>query len=132
MSNSITSDASAARRVSAPSALTATPSPAVSASPSTATGPRNTCNQACRPGAGRDPLELARAQHLAVAEAVLVLERPFQDVGHDLHVAVRVPAEAVARLYPVVIDDAQRPEPHLLRVVVVGEGEGVVGVEPPV
>src|SRR5205085_9449506 len=47
-------------------------------------------------------------------------------------VAVAVRAEAAARLHPVLVDHPQRPEAHVGRVVVVGEGEGVVGVQPAV
>jgi hypothetical protein len=59
-------------------------------------------------------------------------EAAREDVADDLHVAVAVRAEAHARLHPVLVDDAQRPEAHVLGVVVVGEGEAVEGVEPPV
>ena len=62
----------------------------------------------------------------------LVLQLAFEDVGEDLHVAVAVRAEALARGDAVVVDHPQRPEVHPLRVVVVGEGEGVIGLEPAV
>ena len=62
----------------------------------------------------------------------LCVERALEHVGDDLHVAVRVGAEALAGRDAVVVDHAQRAEAHVLGVVVVGEREGVVGVEPAV
>jgi hypothetical protein len=59
-------------------------------------------------------------------------QRALQDVADDLHVAVAVGAEARAGLHPVLVDHAQRAETHVLRVVIIGEGEAVVGVEPAV
>ena len=59
-----------------------------------------------------------------------MLERALEHVGDDLHVAVRVRAEAAAGRDAVVVDDAQRAEPHVRRVVVVAEGERVPAVEP--
>src|SRR5258708_17599374 len=59
-------------------------------------------------------------------------EGAFQDVGNDLHVAMSVSAEAAARLHAVFVDDPQRAEAYEAIVVVVGEGEGVAGVEPAV
>jgi hypothetical protein len=49
----------------------------------------------------------AGPQHTAVAQAVLVLQRTFQHVAEDFHVAVRMRAEAHARRDAVVVDDAQ-------------------------
>ena len=53
-------------------------------------------------------LNLSRADHRAVAQAVAVLERTVEHIREDLHVAVRMCAKASARLHPVVIDHAQR------------------------
>ena len=51
-------------------------------------------------------LHLARADHRAVAEAVLVLKRAFENVGDDLHIVVGVAGEAAAGRDAVVVDDA--------------------------
>ena len=77
-------------------------------------------------------LDVAGHDHRAGAHAVGVLERALQHVGHDLHVAVRVGAEALAGRDPVLVDDPERAEAHVGGVVVVGEREGVRGVEPAV
>src|SRR5262249_31955051 len=82
--------------------------------------------------ARRHALQLARADHRGVAEAVLVLERALEHAGHDLHVAVRVSPEAAARLDPVLVDHPQRAEAQVARVVVVGERERVPAREPAV
>ena len=55
-----------------------------------------------------------------------------EHVADDLHVAVTVRAEALPGRDTVFVDDPQRSEAHVLRVVVVGEGEGVEGPEPAV
>src|SRR5690606_12347102 len=83
-------------------------------------------------GAGRHQLHLAGVQARAVAHAVLVLEHALEHVGDVLHVLVAVRAEAAARLHAVLVDHAQDAEAHRVRVVPVGEGEGVPGVEPAV
>ncbi len=77
-------------------------------------------------------LNLAGLELPPVAHAVLVLQRAFQHVAEDLHVAVRMRAEALPRRDPVVVDDAQGAEAHVRRIVVVREGEGVMRVEPAV
>src|SRR5438552_6962333 len=84
------------------------------------------------PRARAHSLQVARDDDRAIAHAVLVLERAFEDPGDDLHVAVAMGAEAFARLDGAVVDDTKRAKSHVLRVVIEGEGEGVIGVEPPV
>src|SRR2546422_6674424 len=66
------------------------------------------------------------------SHGVLVGKRALEHVADDLHVAVPVGAEARARGDAILVDDAQRPEPHVPRVLVAGEGEAVVRVEPAV
>lgn len=84
------------------------------------------------PGTGVHVLDVARADHPAVAHGVLVLEGAAEHVRDDLHVAVRVHSEAHAGHDEVVVDHAQTAVAHPALVVVVGEAEGVVGVEPAV
>ena len=64
--------------------------------------------------------------------AVAVRQLPAQDVAEDLGVAVRVGGEALARGDAVFVQHAQRAEGREGRVVVAGEGEGVVAVQPAV
>src|SRR5438128_312742 len=82
-------------------------------------------------GAGRHHLHVAGPNHRAGADAVLVLERAFENVRDDLHVAMPVCAEPLPRAHPVLVDDAQRPEAHLFWIVIVTERERVPAVEPP-
>src|SRR6266700_27199 len=84
------------------------------------------------PRARAHSLQVARDDDRAIAHAVLVLERAFEDPGDDLHVAVAMGAEALARLDAVVVDDTKRAKSHVLRVVIGGEREGVIRVEPSV
>src|SRR5215469_2638767 len=81
-------------------------------------------------GAGAHALHVAGADHRAVAHGITVFELTRQDVGEDLHVAVAVLAETLARRDAVVIDDPQRSvlDPRLIEVV--SKGERVPGVEP--
>ena len=80
--------------------------------------------------AGAHELDLAGLEDAAIAEAVFVLEGAFDNVGEDFHVAVRVSGEAAAGSDVVFVDDAQATEAHVGGVVVIGEGEGVMGFEP--
>jgi hypothetical protein len=61
---------------------------------------------------------------------VAVLELAVDHVRDDLHVAVRVHAEAHARLDDVVVEHAQGAEAHVVDVVVVAERKVPAGVEP--
>ena len=74
--------------------------------------------------------EFARPKHRAGAHAITMLYGTFKNVGYDLHVPVAVHPESFAGLNPVLIDDSQRPEAHLGRVVVGVEGKRVPRIEP--
>ncbi len=82
--------------------------------------------------AGRHALHFAGPDDRAVAHAVLVLERTVDHVGDDLHVTMRMGSETLARLDPVLVDDAQFRKTHHLGVVVVSERERVLRLEPAV
>ena len=75
--------------------------------------------------AGAHALHVARHDGRAGAHRVLVRERALEHIADDLHVAMPVRAEPRARLHAVLVDDAQRPEAHVPRVVVIGEGKAV-------
>ena len=81
-------------------------------------------------GAGAHALHLARADDRAVAQAVLVLQRAFQHVADDLHVAMRMGGKTCAGGDAILIEDAQAGKAHLRRVVILVEGRGVPAVEP--
>src|SRR6266700_7273062 len=72
-------------------------------------------------GARRHDLHVARPDHRPGADAVLVLERTFENVGDDLHVAVPVRTEALTGAHPVLVDHAQGSKAHLLWIVIVTE-----------
>ena len=61
-----------------------------------------------------------------------MFEFAFEDVGDDLHVAVRMRWEAVIRRDPIFVDDAQRTESHPFRIPVIVEAEGVMRLQPAV
>ena len=81
-------------------------------------------------GASGHVLHVTRLDDAAIAHRILVLQRAAQDVGDDLHVAVRMLAETHARHHKIVVDDAQAAEAHPLRIVIIREAEGVITVQP--
>ena len=84
------------------------------------------------PRACRHDLDIAGTDHSPVADIVLVLQLAVQHIGKDLHVAVAMGAKAHAGLDAVFVDDPQRPEIHVVGVVITGKGEAVIAVEPAV
>ena len=83
-------------------------------------------------GPGGHALQFTGPDDRAVAHAVLVLQRAFEDVGDDLHVPVAVHAEPLTGLHAVIVDDPQGAKAHVGGIVVVAKGKRVVGVEPAV
>lgn len=83
-------------------------------------------------GARRHALHVAGSDHRAVAHRVAVLERAIEHVRDNLHVTMAVRAEAAARLHAILVEDTERAKAHVRGVVVVGEREGVVAVQPAV
>src|SRR5262249_7084262 len=77
-------------------------------------------------------LDFPRNDHRACPHAVLVLKGAFQNISNDLHVPVSVRGKTFCRLDGVLVEDPERAKAHPLRVVVMGEGKRVVGVEPAV
>ena len=61
-----------------------------------------------------------------------MLQRAIYDVGDDFHVAMRVHSKAHLGRNVVFIDHPQVAEVGLLRIIIIGEAEGVVGIEPAV
>ena len=83
-------------------------------------------------GAGAHHLHVASLGTALVALVVLMADGAFADVGDDFHVRMRVRREAGAGLDGVVIPHPQRTPVHARRVVVLGEGEVVLGIQPTV
>ena len=66
----------------------------------------------------------------AVPFRVLVLELAVEHPGDDLHVLMRMRAEAGARAHHVVVRDQQQAVMRVLGIVVIREAEAVPRVEP--
>src|SRR5512132_912440 len=81
-------------------------------------------------GPGGHALHIAGANDGAGSHAVLVLQRAFEDIGDDLHVLVPMRLETSAWLNAILVDHAQDAEAHMLRIIVLAEGEGMPAVEP--
>src|SRR5215475_14110781 len=61
-----------------------------------------------------------------------MLQRTFQHVGDDLHVAMRMGWKPITGLHPVFIDHPQAAEAHKPPIIVITERECVIRVEPAV
>src|SRR4029077_17244999 len=61
---------------------------------------------------------------------VLMLQRTLEDIRDDLHVAMTVRAETLARRHAVLVNHAQRAKAHEPRVVIISKRKGVIGIEP--
>src|ERR1700712_4329646 len=83
-------------------------------------------------GPGAHVLELTGPDDARAARAVAVSEGAGNDIADDLHVAMRMGGKPRAGRDMVLVDDPQGAELHVLRVVVIGKGKGVPGVEPAV
>src|SRR5262249_6916030 len=83
-------------------------------------------------GSGAHALELAGPDHRASTHAVAMGQFALEHIGDDFHVPMRVGAEPLPTLDAILVDHTQRPEPHLPRIIVVGERERVPAVEPTV
>ena len=81
-------------------------------------------------GAGAHALHLPGSQHFCVAHGVLVVDLTVHHHRDDFHVAVRVHPKAFTGGDGVVVDHQQRPEACPGRIEVVGEREGVAGIQP--
>ena len=81
-------------------------------------------------GARAHALDFAGADEAVMAHVVLVFERAVDHVGDDFHLPVGMQREAAAWANGVVVKDAQRPELHVIRVMIVVEGEMPVSVKP--
>ncbi|MCY1180433.1 hypothetical protein D9M73_208750 [compost metagenome] len=77
-------------------------------------------------------LHVAGADHGTCAQGVLVFQGTFKHIGENLHVAVRVLAEAFAGGDAVVVDHQQVGKTLLFRVAIVGEGKGMERFQPAV
>ena len=70
-------------------------------------------------GARRHKLHIAMTNDAAGSERVFVAQFPIQHVGKNLHILVRMSAEAHAGRDEILIDHAQGAETHMLRVVII-------------
>jgi len=67
-----------------------------------------------------------------VAQAVAVLDEPFEDIREDFHVPMPVGRKTHRRVDEVLIDDPEGPKTHVGGVMVIGETETVPGHQPAV
>ena len=57
-------------------------------------------------------------------------DRTAPDIGDDFHVAMRMGVESGMRRDTVIIDHQQLAKTHLLRIMIAGKAEMVLGIEP--
>ncbi|MNJ64193.1 hypothetical protein D3C77_601360 [compost metagenome] len=82
--------------------------------------------------AGTHHLHVASGGTALVAQAVLVGDRSFAHIGDDFHVAVRVRREAAMGRDGVIVPHPEQAPVHARRVVIIREGEVVLGIQPAV
>src|SRR5262249_13873184 len=66
------------------------------------------------------------------SQGVLVLERALEHVRDDLHVAMPMRPETLAGRDAIFVDDPKSTKAHVLGIEVIGEGECMARLEPPV
>src|SRR5260221_11067949 len=81
-------------------------------------------------GSRRHQLDIARADHRAAAKGIAVRQLALEDVRKYLHVLMAMGIETAAPCHPVVIDDPQRAETHMVGIVILAKGKDVKEVEP--
>ena len=57
-------------------------------------------------------------------------QRALEHIAHDFHVAMPMCAETRARIDAILVDDAQRTEVHVFRILVFGKGKAVARMQP--
>ncbi len=83
-------------------------------------------------GASTHELDLAGAKLATISHAVLVFQYTGDDVSENFHIAVRVSGKSTTGGHVIFIDDPQTAEAHLRWIMVIGEAESVMTVEPTV
>src|SRR5438552_13429028 len=82
--------------------------------------------------AGGHHLDFAGTDFSLMPGGIRMRKLAVDDVGNDLHVAMRVGVKAAVRGDDVVVEDAQGREVHVVGIVVVAEGKVPVRVQPAV
>src|SRR5262249_38227490 len=83
-------------------------------------------------GSGTHYLHVPGLGAALVAEAVLMGDRTLADIGDDLHVGMGMRRKPGVRRDRIVVPHPQRAPAHALGVMIVGEREMMLGVEPAV
>lgn len=81
-------------------------------------------------GAGAHYLHVTRFGTPVVTQVVLVSDGALTYIGDDFHVAVRMGREARVRCDFIIVPDPQRAPVHPRRVIVVGKGKVMTGIQP--
>src|SRR3954447_2221977 len=82
--------------------------------------------------AGAHHLNISRGSATLISHGILMGDRARPNVGHDLHIAVRVRRETALGGDLVVVPNANPSPSHAVGVVIAREREMVAGVEPTV
>src|SRR5690606_4252347 len=82
------------------------------------------------PRAGAHALDFAGTDRRSGAQRILMCQFTFQDVGNDLHIAVRVHVKSRTGNHDVIVDHPQRTKPHSFGIHKMAEGKSMLTVEP--
>lgn len=80
--------------------------------------------------AGGHPLDVTGGNNSLVAHRIFMLNGTRENIGNDLHVAVRVHAESSSGGDAVLIDNSKRPKMNMRWIVIIGKRKSMVGIEP--
>lgn len=85
-----------------------------------------------RTGPGRHPLDAAEGRLRDITEVVLMTKHAGQHNRDNLHITVRVGAEAFSRSDRIIVTDAHRPKGRVVGIIEIPEGEDMTALQPAV
>ena len=83
-------------------------------------------------GSRTHQLDFAGLQLTTITHAVLVPDRPGDHIAENFHIAMGMGRESCTGSDLILIDHPQAAEPHVRWIVIIGEAEAVIGIQPTV
>src|SRR5215470_1493334 len=79
---------------------------------------------------GSHSLHITGPDHRSIAHAVFVFQCTLENISNDLHIAVTMLGKPSTGCDKVFIDHAETTKAHVAWIVILIEGEGVIGIQP--